>query len=181
MWYQIMEQGYSKVTADANALMTVYAKSGDTGSSSGLYLVSPTDVASRIEYTMSSTQSRLGVSLDNGGWQSKIMSCGKFDSNSTHVHATLGGIGFWEMSHEDAVRGAMRCLLLAVVRGVDAQTKPPTTTGASRSVNCRCSSSQESALMRSCMFAVDSVAFNFCAAWHTTPALYTRVGGAAAF
>ena len=32
------------------------------------------------------------------------------------------------------------------------------------------------------MFAVDSVAFDFvCAAWHTTPALYTRVGGAAAF
>lgn len=117
VWYQIMEQGYSKVTADANALMTVYAKSGDPSSSSGLYLVSPTDVASRIEYTMSSTQSRLGVSLDNGGWQSKIMSCGKFDSNSTHVHATLGGIGFWEMSHEDAVCGAMRCLLLSVVGG----------------------------------------------------------------
>ena len=61
-------------------------------------------------------QSVLGVTLDNSGWQSKLLTCGKFDSNSTHVGASVLGAGFWQMSFEDHVRRAKTCCMHIVSR-----------------------------------------------------------------
>lgn len=100
-WAAAMEAGYKAGPSDPTELLTTFSPGG-ASDAAGLKFVAPADVTKRVENTLNPKLSTLGVTLDNSGWQSKIMTCHDLNGNSTHVGATLAGIGFWEMSHEDA-------------------------------------------------------------------------------
>lgn len=115
-WAMAMAGGYKAGTSKPAELLTEY--SGASGGA--LTFMSPSDAATRTQYVLDKTKSKLGVTLDNSGWQSRISQCGgPFNKNSTFVGATLRGVGTWEMSQEDAAHHEVSDAMAAVVKALN--------------------------------------------------------------
>jgi len=92
-WFELLENSaYKQIGHDPVTLLTQY-----TG---GLWIPSPDDVTQRTQRVIDPKQSVLGITLDNSGWQSKILTCSR---QGLHAGETILGVGFWQIGHEDAL------------------------------------------------------------------------------
>eukprot|EP01119_Soliformovum_irregulare_P012721 TRINITY_DN3322_c0_g1_i2.p1 TRINITY_DN3322_c0_g1~~TRINITY_DN3322_c0_g1_i2.p1 ORF type:complete len:400 (+),score=100.80 TRINITY_DN3322_c0_g1_i2:167-1201(+) len=89
-WFQFEEQQVSPVERDATQALTKF--------SDGNWIPTGEDVADRTSWVLDSAQSRLGVTLYNHGWQSRIIQC---QASGLYAGATLQGVGFWALGMED--------------------------------------------------------------------------------
>jgi len=108
-WMQIKYNNEGLLQDDQKQLLSQYTQSG--------WINGPQDITARINKVMNPSQSVLGVSLDDSGWQSKILTCAK---RGNYSGATILGAGFWQMAHEDYVHHELSSAARAAVNSINA-------------------------------------------------------------
>eukprot|EP01104_Vermistella_antarctica_P012053 TRINITY_DN3429_c0_g2_i1.p1 TRINITY_DN3429_c0_g2~~TRINITY_DN3429_c0_g2_i1.p1 ORF type:complete len:311 (-),score=43.99 TRINITY_DN3429_c0_g2_i1:167-1099(-) len=117
-WYEIVSN-FTVTTDDPVGLLTTYQNSA-IGTE---YAVSPKDIVTRISARMDPGLTKLGVTLTDAGYMSKLLECGVFLPNSTFVGSVLRGVGFWEMSHESAGHHEVSDAAAAAVTALDSRRR----------------------------------------------------------
>jgi len=107
-WFQLMEGGYTPTQHDSVALQTLY--------SNGVWIPDSTDIATRCSYVLDPTESQLGVTLTNTGWQSKIEDC---SPSGMFKGETILGAGFWQIGLEDRPHHELSMAARKIINGIN--------------------------------------------------------------